>query len=215
MNKNTFEQVREYFVARDLKNLRTSFNSLVKTFEKTNLLEGNVFFHPLGFAYTELFVFSNRDAIRINIWSTVRHPQTPSMEIHDHFYNINSFVIAGKLTNIVYDVSAVSPNHSVYKGTFDSAEGRTLKRTEECLNAEISSTQIINQGDFYYLPKGSLHSSYVPPKEFTCTFVLASQRDSSTSRILGPLNGLDNYFYQNRTMDTKTLKSVLGIIACE
>lgn len=214
MNPNAFAEVREFFEARDLVTLRTRFNSLLKAFQRTDCLDGKVFFHPLGFAYSELFVFSNGDRIRINIWSSVRHQQTPLMEVHDHFYNITSFVVIGRMINRLYAVNAeLSPNRAIYKGTFDPVEGRTLKKTEECLNAEIFNTEIINQGDFYYLPKGKLHSSHVPVDEFTCTFVLASQRGLPTSRILGPLNGLDKYNYRNRTMDSETLRSILEIIA--
>jgi hypothetical protein len=216
MNVKAFVQLREYFEARDLRKLRTSVSSLLKAFQRTDWLDGKVFFHPLGFAYAELFVFSNGDRIRTNIWSAVRHEQRPLMEVHDHFYNISSFVVAGRMINNLYAVNAPgAPNRAIYKGTFDPIGGRTLKKTDEYLNAGMFNTEIINQGDLYYLPKGKLHSSYVPKDEFTCTFILASQRDSPTSRILGPLNGLDKYHYRNRTMDVETLRSILEVMACK
>jgi hypothetical protein len=213
MSPNAFDQVREYFEARDLAKLRTSFDSLIKAVQRTGCLAEKMFFHPLGFAYSELFVFSNGDRIRVNIWSLVRHQQTPLMEVHDHFYNITSFVVMGRMINRLYAVNEESsPNRAIYKGTFDPVEGRTLKKTEKCLNAEVVNTEIVKRGELYCLPKGRLHSSYVPVDEFACTFVLASQRDAPSSRILGPLGGLDEYHYRNHTVDSETLSSILEII---
>jgi hypothetical protein len=208
-NISMFETARSYFKEKDLKNISNCFSDFLIFFKESEYLYDKTFFHPLGFVYTELFEFENRDTIRINIWDTVRHYQEPLMEIHNHFYNLNSFIIKGKMINNLYKTNPnENPNYAIYMGTYNQTSGRTLKKTEKKLNVQLEKIQEINQNEIYNISPDRLHSSFVPIEQFTCSFVYASERGTPTSMILGPIDGLNEYYYHNKLVDKKVIDEI-------
>src|SRR6266851_264015 len=63
--------------------------------------------HPLGFVNLELGAL-NQGTYRLHIWPQYeRHAKTPDWRIHTHVYDLESFVVVGRITDRTYSVQSL------------------------------------------------------------------------------------------------------------
>ncbi len=214
LDNKIFYNIQKSFENKDLTILEKCFYELLQLVKDTSYLDDKTFFHPLGFIYSKLFEFPNSNTLRLHIWDKERWYQEPLMDIHNHYYTVNSYIISGKMTNILYKLNPdKEPNYAVYVGSYNSKSERTLKKTDKKLHAEISEIQEIETGNLYHITTDKLHSSSIPMDKFTCTLVYTSDPGNPEPLVLGPLNGEREYHYANNLVDKQTVSSLMEQLA--
>jgi hypothetical protein len=190
------------------------FDSLLPILKESNYLIDKTYFHPLGFIYSKLFEFENSESLRLHIWDKERWYQEPLMDIHNHFYVVNSYIISGEMKNNLFQINNTKePNYAVYVGSYTSQNDRILKKTNRLLNAEKINTEIIGVGNLYQITTDKLHSSSIPFDQFTCTLVYTANPGNPEPLVLGPLNGNDEYYYTNKVVEKEIITDLLRKIA--
>ncbi len=210
LDNKIFYDIKKSFEEKDLPNLEKWFDLLLKKVKDTSYLDDKTFFHPLGFIYCKLFEFPNLNSLRIHIWDKERWYQEPLMDIHNHFYTVNSYIISGKMTNNLYRLNPdKAPNYAVYVGSYNSKSDRTLKKTDKLLHAEITDVQEIKARNLYQITTDKLHSSSIPMDKFTCTLVYTSDPGNPEPLVLGPISGDEEYHYANTLVDKQTVSALI------
>lgn len=147
--------------ARSVRNLDSTTLASVAEFFRSRvdtLLEDSVRRHPLGFFYASEEV-SQKSTLRFHVWpedSSFADSQTGS-EIHDHVYEFNSLIVAGKLR---YETFEVLPNergqYRLLHVTY-SSEGSVLHPTGGRVDLEPVSDEVHGPGTIYHLASGVIH----------------------------------------------------------
>ncbi len=144
--------------------------------------------HPLGFIYAPLF----REwpwTLRLHIWlREAPRPQLTTSPIHDHTWELTSFVVCGALENRIIHVHDVEdPTHRVFE--IRGVGGNDmLQPTERLVRFHCSSAERLLQGDRYVVAAGQFHFTEVPEGITTATIVLAERKTTAPERSLGPLH---------------------------
>jgi hypothetical protein len=177
-------------------------------------LEGKLRFHPLGFIYGKLHEFSNLEVLRIHIWNTTSKVQDPIMNIHNHFYDVNSFVFRGVLSNDLYKINELAePTHSIYSGSYTNESTRILTKTESKKNIHLEQRQIISKDNLYFIKKNEIHLGDNVNNEITITFVFSENPGNPNPLVFGPLDGEKSYIYHSNLVDQKTINEIKHQIA--
>ena len=143
--------------------------------------------HPLGFIYAPL-LRAGSTALRLHIWlSGATRPQLTTSPIHDHTWQLTSYVVCGRLENCLVEIhDSTTPTHRVFEisgvGGADS-----LRPTERLVEFRVAATQAVRAGDRYTIEAGRFHFTEVPEDCTAATIVLASRKASVPERSLGPL----------------------------
>lgn len=115
--------------------------------------------HPLGFMFLNLGKISNQIEFRLHVWDSKFVPQDNELQIHNHSFDFESFVIKGRIKNTIYILKEnIDSNGMLYQVKF--VENKTildLKGDKLCI--EISSEELIDEGCFYDLNKDDFHKS--------------------------------------------------------
>lgn len=154
--------------------------------------------HPLGFVHSKLCYIPNIGDLRLHVWlEGFRNTQLPHMPIHDHIFNVNSFILSGTVTNHIYEVGNGNDNGHLYR-TYEAQYknvGSLLSPTEELLTCRLKSSAVHSKGDFYIVKKEIFHETTVEVGNFAATLVIATERDDTKKpKILGPIKSQE-YFY--------------------
>lgn len=156
--------------------------------------------HALGMLQGELSPF-----IRIHIWDSdlVRFSEGSPRAVHDHRFDLLSYVVAGELTDVHYDVRPGTERPRRPGWDFDP-EDWTPSRVWEIKHAKIQAhdasdfhllgpcyyrqgvRRTFGQGEVYHIPKRAFHTT---TKANAVTFVRRSNFDDVPARVLGELNG--------------------------
>jgi len=151
--------------------------------------------HPHGF-YVVLVGRTETEEWRFHFW-----PQGPRVIsgmpafIHTHDRHIESRVLQGQLTNILYDVAAVStgglPLYEVeYQGDrYASATSNFLRQATMRVQPTILRHDTMGCGDTYRVERHAYHEAVVPEELATSTLVCMHGRSPGTIMVVG----LDGY----------------------
>ncbi len=144
--------------------------------------------HPLGFLYAPL-LRERPQALRLHIWlHDAPRPQLTTSPIHDHTWQLTSFVVCGELENRVIQVDDVDdPTHRVFeiRGT---GSDDFLRPTERLVRFRCSGIERVKQGGRYVMAAGQFHYTQVAEGITTATVVLAERKTTSPERSLGPFD---------------------------
>lgn len=149
--------------------------------------------HGLGMLQAEL-----TDEIRIHVWhpKLVRIPQDNFRNVHDHRFHITSFVAAGSIVDVAYDVIPATSLSRTSKHAL--TEVHEIVNAKEQLQAEPGklttligavftcpvTTSIYRAGDVYNIPRRTFHTTRVD--SVAVTLVHRGNFDKAQARILGP-----------------------------
>lgn len=189
------------------KELPNEIRKEFKTFLEQNSRQLTFNWHPLGFVHSKLCHIPNIGDLRLHVWlEDNRKTQFPPMPIHDHIFQVNSFVLAGSVTNHVYEIGSDSGSlYRIYEAEYAHG-GSHLKPTEELLTCDLESSITYNKGDFYQVERDIFHETTVENESFAATLVIATEKDQTEQpKILGPTNGND-YFYKREQCNEPILK---------
>jgi hypothetical protein len=115
--------------------------------------------HPLGFMFLNLGKISNHVEFRLHVWDSKFVPQDNELQIHNHSFDFESFVIKGRIKNTIYIIKEnIDSNGILYQVKFvDNKSILDIKGDKFCI--EIDSEKLIEEGCFYDLKKDDFHKS--------------------------------------------------------
>ena len=159
MDKSDYFKLREAYVTGSSNLVKAQIPPLIEHLKKSNCLDNLLRHHPLGFMYGRLFEFQNGDCLRIHVWSNSSKTQQPLMNIHNHYYTVNSYVLSGEVNNSKFEVyQEDEPTHAVFKGTYGKNDERVLTRTPIKYCLKLIEQEIIEAGELYIIEKDEIHS---------------------------------------------------------
>jgi hypothetical protein len=151
--------------------------------------------HPHGF-FVVLLDRTESEDLRFHLW-----PEGPRIVtglpafIHTHDRHVESRILQGELTNVVYDVTAVAtgglPLYEVgYRGDrYTQSTSNFLYRTGTRVTAKVQSRKAYRKGECYHVERHAYHEAVSSERLTTATLVWMH------SRSPGPINvvGRDGY----------------------
>lgn len=155
--------------------------------------------HPLGFVCLKV-ACEVQSTLRVHIWpSKERRPQHPAWNIHDHIFDIQSFIICGSITNYRFTVTDTTmrsdPTHRIYKVSYSHAHSY-LHRTQNLIScSQVGSTSYTSMSS-YSVPRGMFHSSVISDRILAATLVITSNHFKSLPKVLGDVLGAKLYKYR-------------------
>lgn len=151
--------------------------------------------HPHGF-YVVLLSRNNTEEWRFHFWPKgFRSATGMPAYIHTHDRQIQSRVLQGKITNILYDLDTVSsggyPLYQVkYHGDkYKNMTKNTLQNTHRRVKTLIRSCHTIGCGDTYQIERHTYHESVVLNQVATSTIVCMYGHSPGPIMVVG----LDGY----------------------
>jgi len=138
--------------------------------------------HPHGF-HVVLLYRTDSEEWRFHFW-----PQGPRLIagmpafIHTHDRHVESRILQGQLTNVLYDVAAVpaggQPLYKVrYSGDrYASATSNFLRKTTTRVQPTIRRRDDMGRGDTYHVERHAYHEAVVPEQLATSTLVCMRAR---------------------------------------
>lgn len=209
MDKEYFEKLRDYFKCKIPRKIEDHLRPLIKEIKNNNLLENKLRFHPLGFLYIKLFEFQNGETIRMHFWLEENNIQKPLMDIHNHFYHVNSYVYQGKLINKLYErVSEVSNTHAIYSGIYKNISERILIKTNDFDNLILSEEEHIYAKELYRIDKSQIHSGDKLGKDFTVSIVFTENPGNPNPLVFGPIKGENKYSYESEIVSKNLIEII-------
>ncbi|SKC07951.1 hypothetical protein SAMN05660841_04075 [Sphingobacterium nematocida] len=194
MDNYNFDFLRLKFRRKEAAALVQECDKLLFFLSNSEYLKNNMFYHPLGFIYSKLHEFENKETIRIHIWNNEYHSQQAMFNIHNHYYIVNSLIYRGCLENKIFYFDEYGTTLNVYKGAYQNHDNRILKKTEETRNVSLKSQEIHCTNTLYSIPLDTLHTASPVDKDTLCTIVYTEKPRSPEPLVLGALDGRDQYF---------------------
>ncbi|MBA4142829.1 MAG: hypothetical protein H0X43_07450 [Nitrosospira sp.] len=111
--------------------------------------------------------------------------------IHTHDRHIESRVLQGELTNILYDVGGVSfggrPLYIVEYGgdRYASSTANLLRRTDRRLEPTVRRRESVGPGGMYRIERQTFHEAIVPENLTTITLVCMHSRSPGPVKVIG------------------------------
>lgn len=197
--RSLFEDLRHCYKNRDIENIRKNLDQIFNILFDTDFFEKNLRYHPLGFIYCRLHEFDNKENIRLHIWNKFSNVQTSSMDIHNHYYDVNSYVLKGKVINTLYTIQKDDNiNHYQYVGSYIDSDKRVLTKTSIGNKLIKISNHVINFGELYKIAKEDIHSGGSIGESITITY--SENPGNPSPLIFGALDGNSQYIFQSQTV---------------
>lgn len=205
--KDLYENLRDSYKEKNVTKIKNNINHIFNNLLNTDFLEQNLRYHPLGFIYCRLHEFENKENIRLHIWNKFSDIQSSSMDKHNHFYDVNSYVVKGQIINTLYALKEDEDvNYYQYKGSYINSDKRILTKTNIGNKLIKISSTIINCGEFYRIPKEHIHSGGAIGESITITY--SENPDNPTPLIFGEIDGENEYIYESQKVSNSIVKYI-------
>lgn len=211
MNEQLFEELRSSFKTKDKLAIETQINIIVKLPESQHYISQNTYMHPLGFYFCVLKNFKNKETFRLHFWHKDSFNIEPLMKIHNHYYTVNSFILKGSILNHVYEVVENGSQYAIYSGDYNTNGDRILKKRPTQVGIKHLRTESINTKELYHISTSDFHENEATGN-FTCTFVYTEEPGIPQPIVLGPNNGMDEYYHPNRLQKPSIILSLLNLL---
>lgn len=172
--------------------------------------------HPHGFFVIPL-LRNEIEEWRFHIWP-MGHRQAKGMPayVHTHDLHIDSMILQGELTNIMYDVSITSkrgyPLYEVsYEGDkYSSETSNVLRKTSTRVQITPTSRQVVKCADAYHITSHSYHEALVSKEMVTSTLVCMHTRSSGSVKVVGLDGYPDSISFKRTAVQTSKILSLLA-----
>jgi hypothetical protein len=160
--------------------------------------------HPHGFFVFPL-LHNDVEEWRFHVW-----PKGPRVvkgmpaNIHTHDLDIDSRIIQGELTNILYDITPTdSGGHPLYQVSYKGDKyspraSNILQKTNKKVQVNPTSREIVKCGGIYHIKKHVYHEAFVSEDIITATLVRMHSRAAGDIKVVG-LNGYPETISFQRT----------------
>lgn len=167
--------------------------------------------HPLGFISTVIAKDDLRN-LRLHIWPRGRSiRQQPYFGIHNHTFHLHSWVLAGAVTNLTYNLLSNRQEKRLYSVAYDDLHS-CLHSTSTLVGIELEQTTSYNVGENYTLEAGVFHESRILHDMLTVTCVLATGSHCGAPKVVGPVAGSRCYEYARSPVETEQIVRLLSEI---
>lgn len=167
--------------------------------------------HPLGFIMCKLLEREGT-SIRLHIWPPDGgRAQEPRWMIHDHIFDLSSWVLKGTVFNREYEADANGNEFSLYEASYVENKSVLTRRQERIGLTPISAYEI-HSGGCYTISAGILHESELVGNEVGVTVLLTEESKERTPLVVGSLDGKDKYEYSRELVSKEELRSLLEAI---
>lgn len=158
-------------------------------------INADFLWHPLGFIKSKIMDVANRQ-IRLHIWPRDEKKfQHPQWMIHDHIFNLNSWVLKGEVLNTLYDITQSEDyDHCLYSVLYDG-EKSILKKTNVNVKVSESSRNVIKDGGKYNIPAKTLHSTISVYPATSITVCETFNISNENPLVVGEIDGDEKYTY--------------------
>lgn len=172
---------------------------------------GKFIWHPLGFILCKLSEEGERK-IRLHIWPNNNdRMQKPAWLIHNHIFDLKSWVIAGKIENTEYSEVEGEPNYRAYNARYEK-DNSVLYRTDSLICLTKNNCSLINAGEVYKVPSGILHQSISLSESTSLTVCETTDQPNLNPIIAGDINGAARYSYSRAKVDERDLQAIVDEI---
>ena len=155
----------------------------------------------------------SNEPLRVHIWPmTERVCADPLWPIHDHVWDMKSFIACGELKNHVYETIPV-PNgdHQFYRAHYYDGGRSSLVAEGNCVKMRRVSEQRYVAGNTYRVRRGTLHSTAVSPRQLTATVVLATQPEG-LPRVVGDASFPRRVDFSRSACTDSEVRRLLGAV---
>lgn len=141
--------------------------------------------HPLGFTVVQLKV--GTESLRLHLWKGADISQ-PGFEIHNHTFELQSYVIDGTLRHRTYRAFPdPDGDFAVYEVSYEP-DASLMTKTNQRARIEVETDRIFGAGESYAVAASSLHDAVLHNCLSATTLVMT--RDFGGSPITyGPAGG--------------------------
>jgi hypothetical protein len=147
------------------------------------------FLHPLGFYYCRLF-YNEKHQVRLHIWEP-NYPVKKDLFIHDHFYDLCSWVLCGEILDYTYEIEPTieKTDYCMYTSSYRADKNfRTLEKTNIFLSVKQNEGRIIKKNEKYIIHRDTFHSNRIlfDHSDLTATFVFTfNHKDNHSPNVVG------------------------------
>lgn len=207
MDKVFYNLLRKNFIQLNTKETILQVEALISCIKNTDLLKDKLYKHPLGFCYSTLYQFENKDSFRLHIWYNNMNIKLSNLFIHNHYYTITSFIIMGKMLNTTYNIYPASnkSTHTKYIGSYKNRNERILQKSKENYIITKRNEMEINPKKFYKILKSEYHTATVNPNIINCSLVYTSESDKPNPIVFGDINGEFEYYFKSELVTNKEI----------
>jgi hypothetical protein len=126
--------------------------------------------HPLGFVCLPVERRGHL-GVCLHLWSPLlAHAATTTSQVHCHSWELVSFVLYGRLSNILAGIGE-GATHRVFE-VVSHGDLDEIKATERTVRYTPAAVQTHAAGDVYTLPAGAFHSTVIEAGHDTATVAL-------------------------------------------
>jgi len=147
--------------------------------------------HPHGF-FVALLGQSDTEEWRFHFWPKGSRPVSGMHAfIHTHDRHVDSRVLQGELTNIIYDATVTSTDgHPLYEVNYDgdryaSATSNSLRKSGARVQTKIRSRRTIKSGHTYHVERHDYHEAVISEQFSTATIVCMHGRSPGPVLVIG------------------------------
>lgn len=167
--------------------------------------------HPLGFVMATL-INEGHEKIRLHLWSnSFQNVQEPTWPIHDHLFDITSWVLCGEIENIEYKQCNSVLTHQLYSVSYDN-DGSILTKLDSGLSLSVESKEIIKKTESYSIKSGVLHQSISSSENTTVTVCHTVNFRNENPLVIGDICGDFRYKYQRKIVKLSDLFRIVAEI---
>jgi hypothetical protein len=183
--------------------------------EKTilNAKNNKLTIHPYGFYIIKPFTEKEKQ-IRLHVWlDSIRKRQEPDWPPHNHNYDINSYVLMGKVTNFCWSaMKNPSSRNVIYTIQYNGSKSHLIK-TANTVKINLISEQIVTENHNYDLKKDVFHSIEVDYNKPAVTLCIMSNPSSRKPNVIGEINGKEKYTFLRESLNKNEKIEVLKILS--
>ncbi|WCT11553.1 hypothetical protein [Mucilaginibacter jinjuensis] len=197
MHDVDFDLIRGFYKVRDIKNLTNNAKKIILLALESNCLQQKMYYHPLSFCYSVLHKFPNNETIRLHIWNTQIYDIKPPLDIHDHYYKVNSFVICGCIINQLYQVNETANNSemNLFEGGYSKSGDRELIKTTKEYEVIANKYETYCMGEIYTIEHDEVHSGGSVDHKIAATLVYTEQPLDRPPLVFGRKDLPDTLMY--------------------
>lgn len=195
---NFLENISIGFKLKDGLKIRENLNQYFSQFKSEISFQK----HPLGFKYFKLGNVSESEEFRLHFWINTIEKHDKDLQIHDHSFAFESFVLNGSIVNNKYKIiSSTNFDGYVYDVKFRNEKSKLILNQENC-SIELEESVEINVGEFYKMSSNDFHES-INNEDLTVTLLKITKSYNKVSRVFSPkkLNTLNSFERVNLTFD--------------
>lgn len=184
------QNINNGFIKRDNKKIYSSLLSYINNNREKIRFQK----HPLGFKYFKLDKIIDNQEFRLHFWINTNENQDDDLQIHDHSFHFESFVVYGSIKNTIFITrNNDNSNGFIYDVKFRNEKSRLILNSKNQLLEKLNF-EIIETGNFYKIKSTELHKSECL-KELTVSLLKIVKPKNKVARVYSSkeLNRLSNF----------------------